>query len=60
MKIECPTCKTSTEVPDDFTHRPFCSRRCKMADLANWFDEAYRFSRPLRADDLDDDEFPLH
>lgn len=59
MKIHCPSCRTETEVPDGFRYRPFCSKRCQMADLGNWLDEAYRFSRPLRADDLEDDEHLL-
>lgn len=59
MRIRCPTCRTEAEVARDFAYRPFCSKRCKMADLANWFDEAYKLSRPLRADDLSDDETSL-
>ena len=59
MKISCPLCEKQAEVPDGFRHRPFCSRRCQMADLGNWFNEAYRFSRPVRPDDLEDDEMLL-
>ncbi len=59
MKILCPSCDKQTEIPDDSKWRPFCSRRCKMADLGNWLNEAYRFSRPLRVDDLEDDEHVL-
>ncbi len=57
MKILCPTCAAETEIPDDAPFRPFCSQRCKMADLGAWLDEAYRISRPLRADDVEDDEY---
>lgn len=58
MKIVCPTCKKELEdVPDDYPHRPFCSARCKSIDLGNWLDGVYRFSRPLVAEDLEDDEF---
>jgi endogenous inhibitor of DNA gyrase (YacG/DUF329 family) len=28
--------------PIDPTWRPFCSKRCKMLDLARWADGAYR------------------
>ena len=56
MKIRCPACNKEEEVPEGFRWRPFCSRRCQMADLGAWLDEAYKFSRPLRADDLEDDE----
>jgi hypothetical protein len=43
MHIDCPICKkTIEEAPDDFAPRPFCSTRCKMVDLGNWLNEAYR------------------
>lgn len=43
MRIDCPICKkTIEEAPDDFGPRPFCSKRCKMVDLGNWLNEAYR------------------
>jgi endogenous inhibitor of DNA gyrase (YacG/DUF329 family) len=56
MNIRCPACGKQDEVPEGYRWRPFCSRRCKLADLGAWLDEAYRVSRPLRADDLDDDD----
>jgi len=41
----CPTCGGSvTEASKAF---PFCSKRCRMADLNQWFDEGYRISRPI-------------
>jgi endogenous inhibitor of DNA gyrase (YacG/DUF329 family) len=34
---------------------PFCSMRCKMADLNKWFSGSYRISSPLQSDtDLDE------
>jgi endogenous inhibitor of DNA gyrase (YacG/DUF329 family) len=30
------------DVPVDYGPRPFCSARCKLADLNNWFGEVYR------------------
>ncbi|MFV8753247.1 DNA gyrase inhibitor YacG [Nannocystaceae bacterium ST9] len=52
----CPTCgkplvATSDANAADLPHRPFCSRRCKLADLGRWLDEDYRISRPLGPDD---------
>jgi endogenous inhibitor of DNA gyrase (YacG/DUF329 family) len=32
------------DAPDDHPPRPFCSARCKLLDLGNWFNEAYRVS----------------
>ncbi len=35
---------------------PFCSVRCKMADLDRWFSGDYRISRAIRPDDLEEEE----
>jgi endogenous inhibitor of DNA gyrase (YacG/DUF329 family) len=60
VRITCPICRTVLEdVPSDFGPRPFCSERCKLVDLGNWLGEKYRISRPLRAEDLEDDTFEL-
>lgn len=56
MRIHCPACGAELEVSEGFRWRPFCSRRCKLADLGAWLDEAYKISRPLRADDVEDEE----
>jgi endogenous inhibitor of DNA gyrase (YacG/DUF329 family) len=43
LKIVCPTCKRVIEnAPDDYPPRPFCSPKCKLADLDNWLHERYR------------------
>jgi endogenous inhibitor of DNA gyrase (YacG/DUF329 family) len=48
MRIVCPWCrKVVEEAPEDFPPRPFCSARCKLADLDNWLEERYRISSPL-------------
>ncbi|HYO94226.1 MAG TPA: DNA gyrase inhibitor YacG [Polyangiaceae bacterium] len=48
MRIDCPTChRVLPDVPADFAPRPFCSVRCKLADLHNWFSEEYRVSEPI-------------
>lgn len=43
MKTRCPRCDTPVVAngPDDAPHFPFCSRRCRMADLDRWFTEDY-------------------
>jgi hypothetical protein len=33
----CPICRK----PADYTHRPFCSRRCADIDLARWLSGSY-------------------
>lgn len=55
MRIECPTCKTVIEnAPEDFAPRPFCSVRCKLADLHAWLNEDYKFSESLPLEPSDD------
>lgn len=51
--ILCPGCKSVVPGekqlrPDSF---PFCSSRCRMADLGRWFGEEYKLAQPLGADD---------
>ena len=42
--VRCPICKK--EVPFDDPEMPFCSKRCRLFDLANWADEKYKISTP--------------
>ncbi|MEO0966258.1 MAG: DNA gyrase inhibitor YacG [Planctomycetota bacterium] len=37
-------------------HFPFCSDRCRTADLAKWATERYVISRPIEEADLDEGE----
>jgi endogenous inhibitor of DNA gyrase (YacG/DUF329 family) len=43
-------------VADDYPTRPFCSVRCKLADLHNWMTEEYKVSEPLELEPLTRDE----
>jgi endogenous inhibitor of DNA gyrase (YacG/DUF329 family) len=54
--IKCPTCKREG---DWFSgeYGPFCSRRCKLIDLGNWFGEEHVISDPLTAKNLDESDF---
>jgi hypothetical protein len=61
MRIECPICKTTMEeAPHDFGPRPFCSTRCKMVDLGNWLNEAYRIpGAPVGREGASNDDHKL-
>lgn len=48
---DCRTC--GEPVPSGSETAPFCSSRCRMADLGRWFAGGHRISRPLDADDFD-------
>ena len=39
---EAPLCVFCRRLPADPAWRPFCSKRCKVQDLARWADGAYR------------------
>ena len=48
-ETQCRTC--GRPVSTDEPNFPFCSTRCKLADLGKWFDEGYRVSREIEADE---------
>lgn len=52
--MRCPICKRET-VWQGNSHRPFCSERCKLIDLDNWFSGRYRISTPREAEDTAED-----
>lgn len=52
--------RTLNDVPEDFPPRPFCSARCKLADLDNWLTESYRISTPVESSDSADPERSDH
>ncbi|WP_457568083.1 DNA gyrase inhibitor YacG [Desulfurobacterium sp.] len=39
-KVKCPTCGRETEWENN-PFRPFCSEKCKLADLHRWLTEEY-------------------
>lgn len=52
----CPICKGA--VKNDLSFVPFCSKRCKMVDLNQWFTGAYTISRPAELDDWLETDIP--
>ena len=39
---DAPLCVWCRKNPQDPKYRPFCSERCKLADLGRWLNESYR------------------
>lgn len=39
--VKCPTCRRDVPWTEDSKWRPFCSERCKMADLGGWASNSY-------------------
>jgi uncharacterized protein len=57
VRIVCPRCKkVLDDVPSDYPPRPFCSPRCKLADLHDWLSERYCISEPASPAQGDEDE----
>ena len=57
--VRCPACGGDSVYSESNPYRPFCSQRCKLADLDNWLSGTYRISTPIKPTDLDDDEVKL-
>ena len=52
-----PVCVFCRQHPVDPEWRPFCSKRCKIQDLARWADGTYSVpAEPLLDTDADTDE----
>lgn len=54
-RVRCPSCRREVEWEGN-PHRPFCSDRCRLLDLAAWADERYRIpGEPVQTEPADDD-----
>jgi len=42
--VPCPTCKQPAVWDKDNLWRPFCSERCRLIDLGDWFEERNRIA----------------
>ena len=51
-ETRCRTCREPVDVEN--AHAPFCSERCRLADLGKWFSGEYRISREMKVEDLDE------
>ena len=54
MKPRCPTCrKALADSAEARPFRPFCSSRCRLADLGKWLDGGFKIESPVSEEDLD-------
>lgn len=44
MEVNCPTCNILVTWTPENRFRPFCSERCRLIDLGEWFSEERRIS----------------
>jgi endogenous inhibitor of DNA gyrase (YacG/DUF329 family) len=49
----CPTCKRPLPESAPQTLLPFCSQRCKLADLGSWLSDRYVVSEALSSDEVE-------
>jgi hypothetical protein len=42
--VPCPNCRTDVVWSPENSYRPFCSKRCKLIDLGEWFNESHRIA----------------
>lgn len=54
----CPRCGSSTRLDAANPWRPFCSERCKLIDLGEWFSGRYAIpgERPTEDDTPEEDD----
>lgn len=50
--VKCPRCGTRGYWFQE-QWGPFCSQRCKLIDLGQWFNEEHKVSRELRPGDFE-------
>jgi endogenous inhibitor of DNA gyrase (YacG/DUF329 family) len=43
-EVACPNCNKNVAWTAESRWKPFCSERCKMIDLGEWFEETNRIS----------------
>jgi len=45
-RVHCPNCGAEVAWVPENRFRPFCSERCRLADLGAWATERYRVAGP--------------
>lgn len=53
MEVRCPQCKRLGEWFET-KYGPFCSSRCRLLDLGQWFNEEHAISDPLSKEALEE------
>ncbi len=53
MQVKCPNCGKQVTWGPDAPFRPFCSERCRLIDLGEWFDEEHKVAAEPSIEDLE-------
>jgi endogenous inhibitor of DNA gyrase (YacG/DUF329 family) len=56
--VRCPGCGGESVYAISNPFRPFCSERCRLADLGAWASGGYRVAAAAPVDDGEDDDDP--
>jgi uncharacterized protein len=56
--VPCPSCRKPALFAQGNPWRPFCSERCRSADLGAWASERFRIAEVPPAEAPDDDTVP--
>ena len=51
VTVPCPTCGKAVPWTAEQRHRPFCSDRCRLIDLGEWFEERHRIAGEERPEE---------
>jgi endogenous inhibitor of DNA gyrase (YacG/DUF329 family) len=54
--VRCPGCGGQSVYAPSNPFRPFCSERCRLADLGAWASEGYRVGAPPSTTDGHDED----
>ena len=57
-KVPCPTCRRAALYGPGNPWRPFCSDRCRSADLGAWASERFRVTAEALTDPSTDNGMP--
>jgi uncharacterized protein len=56
--VHCPTCGKAIAWSESERWRPFCSERCRLIDLGEWFSEAHRIPGDAADNEEGEDDTP--
>ena len=48
--VKCPNCKKNVVWDASSSYRPFCSKRCQLIDLGEWYEEEKVITTKIESD----------
>lgn len=50
LTVKCPNCKKDVVWDASSSYRPFCSKRCQLIDLGEWYEEEKVIATNIESD----------